>query len=123
MSNNASGWEAFKKYDFLRKHIAYSTKRYNKIKRAYIRGSLVAATDGSALTGAKGSMTYILSKDNDRQLFSSFSPVLGDSEYCNSDRAELFAILAVITHLAYISEVVPTLKYAQRPIKIYTDSE
>jgi len=87
-----------------------------------VKGNLIAATDGSALRGDRSSMAYCLAKKNGKKLYSAYSPILCDRDYNSSDRAELMAILAVVSHLWILSTSLKKMKKRSKPVELFSDS-
>ena len=110
-------------YKFLRKHQITSIKKLEKLKRAYKKSKICAASDGSALPNDRSSFAYCLVRRKDeKKLYSVHSPVYCDPEYSSSDRAEIMAILGVVSQIYNIyKENGPPKK--KQPIVLYTDSE
>jgi len=87
-------------YEFLRQHVKTNKKKEAKMIKALKRGTLIAASDGSAYTKIRATFAFCFAKrKTGKILYKEYSPVLMDPEYANSDRAELCGILAIMTQL------------------------
>jgi len=119
---NNQKYQLCRRYKFLRKHEISSPKKRKKLEKAFAKGNLIAATDGSALRGDRSSMAYCLAKRNGKKLYSAYSPILCDRDYNSSDRAELMAILAVVSHLWILSTSLRKTKHRSSPVELFSDS-
>ena len=109
-------------YTFLHSHERFHRKTNRKLKRHLRRGTALIATDGSAYQNEKASYSSIITTPKGKVLYSNYGPVLSDPEYLASDRAELMALLSILTRLPrlYSSFCIP---FPQSPLHIYSDSE
>ena len=109
-------------YSFLHIHEKFH-KRNNRRLATYLRrGTALIATDGSAYVQEKASFAAIITSPKGKLLYSNFGPVLGDPEYLASDRAELMALLAILTRLPTLYNDLH-IPYPSDRLHIYSDSE
>ena len=109
-------------YSFLHRHERYHHRNHRRLKKYLQRGTALLATDGSAYVRDKASFSSIITSSKGQILYSNYGPVLGDSEYLASDRAELMAILALITKLPLLYDSLH-IPFPSTRLHLYTDSE
>ena len=113
-------------WDFLHYHSTNLNRRKMKNIRKHLRkDNLVAASDGSAHEGNKGSFAFCFAKKNNGKiLFQSHSPTLCDPESIHSDRCEICGLLGIVTTIENViaSSNNPS-SYHNKTITVWTDSE
>lgn len=92
------------KFDFLLQHPSkqLTTKLMKKKRKRIRRGSLIAASDGFAITDQNGSFAFYLASSGGKMLFQSYSPMLCEPDSIHFDRTEILGLLEIVTTLVKI---------------------
>ena len=109
-------------YSFLHCNERFHRSSNRRLARYLRLGTALFATDGSAFVQDKASYSSIITSPKGKLLYSNFGPVLGDPEYLASDRAELMAILSIITRLPSLYQSLH-IPYPTSRLHVYSDSE
>ena len=109
-------------YTFLHSHERFHRKSHRKLSRYLRKGTALIATDGSAYVNDKASFSTLITTPKGKPLYSNYGPVLGDPEFLASDRAELMAILSILTKLPILYSQLH-IPYPSSRLHIYSDSE
>ena len=109
-------------YSFLHKHEKFHRRTPRRLTQLLTSAKILIATDGSAFDKDKASFSSLLASPKGRLLYSNYGPVLGDPEYLASDRAELTAILSIITRIPHLYNFFE-IPFPSTPLQLYTDSE
>ena len=109
-------------YSFLHRHEQFHRSSHRHLIRHLRKGTALIATDGSAFVREKASYSTVITTPRGTLLYSNYGPVLSDPEYIASDRAELTAILSIITRIPSIYHDFQ-IPFPSTNLHIYTDSE
>ena len=110
---------------FLNYHPSNLSKKTKKRIRKHLRNDdLIAASDGSAHEGDKGSFAFCYATKTGDIIFQSYSPTLCDSDSIHSDRSEICGLLGIVTTInTIIAEARTPSRYAKLLLTVWTDSE